>query len=183
MVWARFDDRYSDSPKIEAAGPWAELLDMRAIIYAAGNLTDGLITRRALTKISAGIPSPAKKAEKLVEVGRWEINPGGGWLIHSFLTYNPSKAAVEDGRAKKEIERAAARERMRAKRSVVVRPNIQANNDGTVLGDGTGSLNETKNDATAPTWIRCGMTREEWMKAGQPEPPAELARERFEDAP
>jgi hypothetical protein len=171
MVWARFDDRYSDSPKIEAAGPWAELLDMRAIIYAAGNLTDGLITRTALTKISAGIPSPLKKAQILVDVGRWDVNPGGGWLIHSFLTYNPSKASVEDGRAKKEMDRAAARERMRQKRSGEQSANVHTNNVGTVLGVGSGicSQPEIEPKSRAP-WVRCGMTRIEWVAAGQPEP-------------
>lgn len=169
MVWARFDDRYSDSPKIEAAGPWAELLDMRAIIYAAGNLTDGLITRTALAKISTGIPAPLKKAAVLVEVGRWELNPGGGWMIHSFLTYNLSRAQVEDHHRKKEQDRVAARERMRTKRSPNVRPNIEANKVGTVLGDGTGISSEQENETkTRAPWIEQNMTRREWFAAGQP---------------
>jgi hypothetical protein len=31
MGWARFDDGYRNHPKILEAGPWAELLDRRAI--------------------------------------------------------------------------------------------------------------------------------------------------------
>jgi hypothetical protein len=99
MVWARFDDRYSESPKIEAAGPWAELLDVRAIIYSARNETDGHISVVALGRISINIPNPKGKAAKLVEVGRWKPNEDGGWFIHDFLEYNPSKAQLADQRA------------------------------------------------------------------------------------
>jgi hypothetical protein len=98
MGWARFDDGYTDSPKIVEAGPWAELLDVRAIIYAAKHETDGLITRSALKLISRDIPKPLDRVHALVEVGRWSSNEGGGWWIHDYLDFNPSKAQKSDMR-------------------------------------------------------------------------------------
>lgn len=111
MGWARFDDKYSDHPKIAAAGPWAELLDMRAIIFCAKHETDGHVCKAMLGRIAVGIPSARAKASKLVEVGRWSPDPrGDGWWIHDYLAYNPS-------RARKDKDRAEARARMAAARS------------------------------------------------------------------
>ncbi len=110
MGWARFDDQYTDNPKILEAGPWAELLDMRAIIYCARMETDGLISRAALKRISHGIPKAAERVTMLLEVGRWTVNEGGGWWIHDYLAYNPSKA-------QRAAERARGRERVAKHRS------------------------------------------------------------------
>lgn len=107
MGWARFDDQYSDNPKILEAGPWAELLDMRAIIYSARMETDGLITRATLKRISHGIPKVADRVNMLLEVGRWKVNDGGGWLIHDYLAYNPSKTqrAAERERGRERVQK------------------------------------------------------------------------------
>jgi hypothetical protein len=111
MGWARFDDRYSDHPKVVAAGPWAELLDVRAIIFCARHETDGHVGRAQLARIAVGIPAPRAKVAKLVEVGRWSPDArGDGWWVHDYLTYNPSHA-------KREVERASARDRMERARS------------------------------------------------------------------
>lgn len=110
MGWARFDDNYSDHPKLATAGPWAELLDMRAIIYCCKQETDGHVARAVLPKLGVGIPAPRAKAQTLVQVGRWLVDAHDGWRVHDFLKYNPSHAA-------KEAERAAARDRMSKARS------------------------------------------------------------------
>lgn len=104
MGWARFDDAYSDHPKIALAGVMAELLDIRAILYACRFETDGLIPRAVLPIVGRGIPSTTKHARKLVEVGRW-VETVDGWEICDFLDYNPSRAS-------READRAAARDRM-----------------------------------------------------------------------
>lgn len=100
MGWARFDDGYMDHPKIYEAGPWAELLDRRAIEHCAKYETDGLVTPTSLKRIARGIPKVNERVHKLLEVGRWTVNDTGGWVVHDFLKYNPSKAAKEDMRAK-----------------------------------------------------------------------------------
>ena len=109
MGWAKFDDQFTRHPKVIAAGPWAELLAMRGVIYAAGLETDGFIPTAGLAHIGAGIPAVKKKAAALVEVGLWEESDGG-WVIHDFLDYHPARAAKEE-------ERAKARERMREVRA------------------------------------------------------------------
>ncbi len=133
MGWARMDDGYTNSPKILEAGPWSELLDMRAIIYAAGNETDGLITRSALKLIGRDIPKVAERVTVLVEVGRWTVNEGGGWLIHDFLEYNPSKA-------QKSQIRALGRERQSRRRNGVTNADVTTS----PLGEGKGLLKPEK---------------------------------------
>lgn len=110
MGWARFDDAYTHHPKTREAGPWAELLDMRGIIWCARYNTDGRVTRNGLADIKHGIPKVYDKIDRLVAVGRWKTNPDGGWFIHDFLEFNPSKA-------QRESEKTAARERQRAWRA------------------------------------------------------------------
>lgn len=113
MGWARMDDGYFFHPKIVEAGAWPELLDRRAIEHCAKNETDGLVTRSALRLLGRGIPKVAERVTVLLEVGRWTQNEGGGWLVHDFLKYNPSKA-------EKETMREAGRERVRKHRSNAV---------------------------------------------------------------
>lgn len=111
MGWARFDDRYSEHPKILAAGALAELLDMRAIIYCARNETDGKLARASLQRLAVGIPKPIQRAQKLVEVGRWE-EVDDGWIVCDYLEYNPSKAEVDEARqARSDKARRAAQAR------------------------------------------------------------------------
>lgn len=105
MGWAKFDDGFTEHPKVVAAGPWGELLAMRGVIYAARYETDGFIPSGQLPRLSVGIPAVKRRVSELISVGLWE-ETDGGWLIHDFLDYHPSKAEREE-------ERQAARERMR----------------------------------------------------------------------
>lgn len=123
MAWARFDDNYTMNPKIIAAGPWAELLDVRGIIFCALNETDGIIAREVLARLGTGIPAPKAKAKRLVEVGRW-LEHEDGWEVHNYLKYNPSHAKLE-------AERESARNRMsKARNSARSSPEHRENVDG-----------------------------------------------------
>lgn len=113
MGWARFDDGYLDHPKILEVGPWAELLDMRAVIWCAKYDTDGLVTRVALKRLGREIPKVSTRVRGLVDVGRWLSNEGGGWLVHDFLKYNPSKAQRENDRESGRVRQASYRNRVR----------------------------------------------------------------------
>ncbi len=126
MGWARFDDGYADHPKVKAAGSLAMALDVRAILHCARYETDGVVVAALLPTLAVGIPRVKVHVARLVEVGRWHL-PGhtcprcpqtsDGWVVHDFLTYNPSKAT-------READRHAARERMaKARGSPDVRPN------------------------------------------------------------
>lgn len=117
MGWARFDDAYSDHPKIIAAGALAELLDVRAILYACRYETDGRIAKDVLSRISTGISQPRAKAAKLVEVGRWRVT-ADGWEIVDYLEYNPSREDREQVRAAARDRMSRAREQKRDSRDV-----------------------------------------------------------------
>lgn len=165
MGWARFDDGYLDHPKILEAGPWAELLDFRSVIWCAKYETDGLITRSALKRIGRDIPKVSSRVLALVAVGRWTVNEGGGWWVHDFLTYNPSKA-------QKATQREQGRERVRNYRSNAV-TNASRNADHP-KGRGGVSLDlpEAKIvdlPKSEPPWVAQGMTRAEWIEQGRQE--------------
>lgn len=89
MTWLKLDDGYPDHPKIQRLGDDYDRgvsLDLQAMCYAARNLTDGFIPRRVFAH-------QLETIDRLVEVGRWEV-VDGGYLIHDFLEYNPSREQV-----------------------------------------------------------------------------------------
>ncbi|MBW3663553.1 MAG: hypothetical protein KY469_10675 [Actinobacteria bacterium] len=124
MGWAKFDDQFTDHPKVVAAGPMAELLAMRAVIHCARYETDGHVQAAQLPRLAVGITSPKRHAAKLVEAGLWEPDPDGdGWWVHDFLEYHPSSEQQQE-------KRAEARERMRRVRANKGRRSREQNANG-----------------------------------------------------
>lgn len=117
MVWVRLEDTFPEHPKVDKAGGDAAWLHVCGIAYCNRNETDGFIATDRVSRLSDR-KRPLNLAARLVEVGLWEIDPRGGWLIHDYLHYQPSKASRDE-------ERDKARERMRKARSGNVRPNNQ----------------------------------------------------------
>jgi len=115
MVWARFDDQYPDHPKVIEAGPLAAWLNVCAICYSSRYLTDGFVPAGQVRKL-ADLEDAMQLAERLVAAGLWERVPGG-FLVHDYLEYNPSREKVN-------AEREAARRRMNSRRSPDVRLNF-----------------------------------------------------------
>lgn len=102
MSWAKLDDRLHDHPKVDAMLETDELrgaaalgLWTAALSFAAGQPTDGKLSRRAIKRL---MPEHGLElAEVLVEHGLWdEIDDG--WAIHDYLDYNPSAADIEKRR-------------------------------------------------------------------------------------
>ena len=114
-MWAKFDDKYIYHPKIQEAGFAAQCVDMRGIIYCAGQETDGVMNLSALPTLLGDIPRWRSHVKKLVDVGRWHLQDHAcetcaqpsstQYVIHDFLKFNLS-------REKCELEREKARERM-----------------------------------------------------------------------
>ena len=102
MTWARFDDQRADHPKLLAAGLEARGMDEAGICWCAGKETDGYIPEVAVRMLAAGhgCTNWRRPVKRLVDVGRWEP-ADGGWVIHDFLDYNPSKADRDAERARK----------------------------------------------------------------------------------
>lgn len=121
MPWVRLEDTFPEHPKIDAAGGDAAWLHVCALAYCNRNTTDGFIATARLAQLSDR-KSPARLAARLVEVGLWEVEDGG-WRIHDYLDYQPSKAAVEQ-------DRENARNRMRrAREQRTGSGNVRANNE------------------------------------------------------
>ncbi|MBN1461390.1 MAG: hypothetical protein JXA57_17820 [Armatimonadetes bacterium] len=102
MVWARLDDQFHSHPKLAelktdlmlpAAG-----LHTLVLSWCASQLTDGYVPGGQVRRL-AGQPVE-KLTRELVRVGLWEP-ADGGYQIHDYLDYNPSKAQVMAERKRK----------------------------------------------------------------------------------
>lgn len=123
MTWVKLDDGFFRNPKARAAGKNGRALYLAGLCHSSGELTDGRIPKASLPLVAAEAEVPASTARRLVEAGLW-LDDGDGYRVPDFLEFNPSAEKVR-------AERAAARERMKRRRSPDVPPNIEANGDGT----------------------------------------------------
>jgi hypothetical protein len=110
VTWFKVDDNLAFHPKVIAAGNLAMGLWVRAGSWAAQQLTDGFVPAAMI----GALGGTDEDAGTLVQVGLWEVEPGG-WRFHEWSTNGrqPTRAQVEDRRAKT-AERVAA---WRSKRS------------------------------------------------------------------
>lgn len=97
MAWFKVDDGFPDHPKALAAGEDTWPLWMAGGCYCSRQLTDGFIPEGALSRLSTS-RNRAALAGRLVAAGLWE-RVDGGWLMHDFNRYNPTR---EDTLAKRE---------------------------------------------------------------------------------
>lgn len=137
MPWVRLDDATYENSKVMAAGPLAELLWRRSIEYAARNLTDGFIPFRVVPSlvnwdgVAEYDPSrederqvmgfqirPYSLATTLMEAGLWD-EVDGGFRIHDYLDYQPSRVQVEADRARNAAYQAAHRQRKAESKTAV----------------------------------------------------------------
>jgi hypothetical protein len=102
VPWFRLDDSFHSHPKVIAAGNEAIGLYVRSGTYAAEHLTDGFVS-----KDIALLYGDETLAGALVRVKLWH-RARGGWTIHDYLDYNPSREDVE-----RERKQAAERQRRR----------------------------------------------------------------------
>jgi hypothetical protein len=110
MPWFKVDDNLAFHAKAVAAGNAAMGLWVRAGSWASQQLNDGYVPAH----VAALLGTP-QQAAKLVKVGLWhEVD--GGFSFHEWEERNPKKEQIE-------IERAAARERMREIRARKKRQN------------------------------------------------------------
>ena len=93
MSWIKIDDQFADHPKIVEAGPSAAWLFICGLCYAGRYLTDGFVTEKQVPKMTDE-DDPIGLAGILVSVGLWH-KVDGGYQIHDYLQYNPSRADVE----------------------------------------------------------------------------------------
>jgi len=98
-LYVPLDVNYADDDKIIAAGPLGELLYVRALAFVKRADADGHIRANQLPAIALRIPRWRQHADRLVELGLWEVD-GDGWFISAWFKRN--QAASELHHAKSE---------------------------------------------------------------------------------
>lgn len=91
------DVNYYHDEEFLIAGPYAELLYVRANCWIKANRTDGKIARAQLVLFAVGIPNPKRHADALVDQKLW-VETKAGWTVPAYLKRNRSKAQIEASR-------------------------------------------------------------------------------------
>ena len=121
MAWVRIDDCFDEHPKLQKVGPIGWGYWLAGLAYCNRNLTDGFIPWAKaqtlasfvvmeydgkLSKLchSSGMVGQDMDAEwvimLLLEAGLWE-EVDGGFAVHDYSEYQPTKAQIEEEREKK----------------------------------------------------------------------------------
>lgn len=145
MPWIKVDDHFDEHPKLAAAGPLAWPLWLAGLAYCNRNLTDGFIPWSVATTLVSwefldaegpvrvyigsremvseeGAVTAEYVISLLLGAGLWD-EAKGGYRVHDFDHYQPTKAVIVAERAKKVaagsaggIAAATARAKARRKR-------------------------------------------------------------------
>jgi hypothetical protein len=143
MPWVRLDDRFPSHRKVALLSDRAFRLHVSAICWCAENLTDGHISDRELPLV-AHIRAIKVTAKQLEDAGLWD-RTDGGWVIHDYLDYNPSREQVIAER-KKNAER---QERFRRRKAG--KPTPPPEGDRNAVSNGVTQSGETQHDSTTAT--------------------------------
>lgn len=100
MTWVRLDEEFADHPKVVQVGPMAMAVHVSALCYCNRYLTDGFIPS-AKARILFDVPDVDTEIKRLVTANLWE-QIDGGYQVHDYLDYQPSKQTVLETRSKKQ---------------------------------------------------------------------------------
>jgi hypothetical protein len=150
MPWARFEDDYLGNRKLTTLSTAAIALDMAAILFSSRELRDGFLSSSDVVLVTKliHISRPKRVVLELIYANRWAACDGGGYAIHDYLDYQPSREQVL-------AERAAAAERMRrarafGKSSPERSPEVREKFNDPVPGPGPGPERSSKNVLGTP---------------------------------
>jgi hypothetical protein len=140
MTWVRIDEEFARHPKVVAVGPLGMAMQVAGLCYCNQYLTDGFIPRAAAATLLSfdgidvtmwevkGIVSGGAEASwnlvasSLVDQQLWEEIPGG-YLIHDYHDYQPTKAEVlELRKLRSEAGRKGGKASSRANPKQVLKP-------------------------------------------------------------
>lgn len=163
MPWLRLDDGILDNRKIAGLSAAGFALYVAAIVHCGRNLTNGFIPEAALPRLLSPAEDDAQYARTiraLIAHGLLETCEGG-YRVHDYLKYNPSRRQVLR-------ERAAARQRMRIVRANKTRSsgNVRSartrtrTSSSVVPSDGKESLGTTPNGEVSDLWNQIVKTPE-----------------------
>lgn len=123
MTWVKLDDQFYTHRKV-AGMDYRMLpavgLHILALTWCASQLTDGFVPRSQPARLAGDISELLPKASvgllvsALLDAGMWE-EADGGYQIHDYLEYNPSREeALEKREAQREAKVAGGRARAAA---------------------------------------------------------------------
>lgn len=98
------DVNMPSDPKVRRAGPDAELVYIRGLIYLKRTNSDGFLPEYDMAAFAVGCRNVPKSIAALVKVGLWESaerDGEPGWVCRSWLKWNASQkeiAAMRDER-------------------------------------------------------------------------------------
>lgn len=93
MAWVKMDDSFPDHPKIAALSDRAFRLHVSAMCLCARSMTDGHVPSAWMKRLG----TTTKLIAELRDHKLWD-DAEGGFQIHDFLKYNPSREQVENRR-------------------------------------------------------------------------------------
>jgi hypothetical protein len=110
MPWVRIDEEFPRHPKVVKAGPLGMAMHVAALCYCNQYLTDGFVPKAVVAGLldlsgigmrqwmgelaGGGVDATWELvAEDLEEAGLWEREQGG-WRIHDYHDYQPSREHV-----------------------------------------------------------------------------------------
>lgn len=102
MTWFKVDDGFHCHPKVLAVSLTARGLWVTAGSYVSDHRGDGFIPT-ALVKLHRG----TNAAKELVKAGLWS-ETDGGYLVHDWLDYQPSREEEEKRSADRRSKARAA---------------------------------------------------------------------------
>jgi hypothetical protein len=115
VPWVRLDEEFARHPKVLAAGPLGMAMQVAALCYCNTYLTDGFVPRSVVpgllhlddldAEMLPGIgPDVGWKhvLKRVLDACLWEEVPGG-YRIHDFHEYQPSKEQVLAEREQKKL--------------------------------------------------------------------------------
>jgi hypothetical protein len=110
MTWVKLDDGFAEHVKMSRLSNDALALWVVGLAYCNRNLTDGFIPSQVgLGQLRYCNGNTVPAIRELEDTGCW-IETDGGWQVHDFHDYQPTKESVL-------AERAAAKERKRKSRA------------------------------------------------------------------
>ena len=108
-LWIKVAVAYVRHPKVVQAGSDAAVLGIGGIGYAREFMTDGFVPTSDVPGLAPTCKKPIASAERLVAVGLWN-KVEGGYTIHDYHVWNPTKQSIKDQRAKWKAEKDHQRE-------------------------------------------------------------------------
>lgn len=124
VSWVKVDDGMADHPKYDRFGADRAValgLQLAVLCYCAKYLTDGRLTEERVAAIGAGLKLEPAVLDRIVggllAAGVWQHHDDGGFMVHDYLVYNPSRDSELEKRRKDAARKAAGRHQQASERS------------------------------------------------------------------